>query len=91
MKYINKILLVEKRPYKINQKEYKYYVFNILTNKIAEGFEYQEDSKDRIKEHLEESDNILKNKLRSYTRKALLIKGIDPDINENWADSNWID
>ena len=39
MKYINKILLVEKRPYKINQKEYKYYVFNILTNKIAEGFE----------------------------------------------------
>ena len=90
MKHIKKFSLNEKRPYKINQKDYKYYVFNTETNKIAEGFEYQEDAIDRIKELIEESGKLLKGKLRSCTRKALMIKDIDPDINENWADPNWM-
>ena len=91
MKHIKLLELDEKRPYKINQKDYKYYVFNTETNKIAEGFEYQEDAIDRIKELIKESDNLLKGKLRSYARKGLTNRGIDPDLNENWADPNWMD
>jgi len=86
----NEFRLNEARSKKINQKEYLFYVFNIETSKIAEGFEYQDDAKDRIKELLDESDNILKGKLKVYTMRALISKKIDPNEDSNWADPKWL-
>lgn len=91
LKYIKTFeeILTEGRKSRINQKGYLFYVIQIDTEKIAEGFEYKEDAQERIKELLDESDKLLKGKLKIYTKRALITKGIDPDVDSNWKDPSW--
>lgn len=92
MKYIKTFneLLEAKRPlYNLKKNKYEYYVIHIDTKKIAEGFEYNDDAKDRIKELVDESGGELKGKLRVYTKIGLKKLDINPDIDSNWADPKY--
>lgn len=84
MKYIKTFEELFEAKRKINQKNYEFYIVYIETNKIVEGFEYKEDASERTKEYIEESDKDLKGKLKIYSKKTLISKGIDPNDNENW-------
>lgn len=64
---------------KIDQKGYKYYVFNTKTQKIITGWEYREDAYDFIKESGNENHKV-------YTRTYLAHQlDTDPAINANWS------
>ncbi|MBU0489985.1 MAG: JAB domain-containing protein [Bacteroidetes bacterium] len=64
---------------KIDQKGYKYYVFNPKTKKIITGWEYRNDAYDFVKE----ADS---NDLKVYTRTYLAYQlGIDPAHNKSWG------
>lgn len=64
---------------KIDQKGYKYYVFNTKTKKIITGWEYREDAYDFIKENGNENHKV-------YTRTYLAYQlNIDPASNNSWS------
>lgn len=66
---------------KIDQKGYKYYVFNTRTKKIITGWEYREDAYDFIREN--DLDNgILKVYTRTYLAHQL---DMDPARNSSWG------
>jgi len=67
------------RKKRIDQKDYKYYVFNPNTQKIITGWEYRDDAYDFIKETDYED-------LLVYTRTYLAHQlDIDPIDNQNWG------
>ena len=64
---------------KIDNKDYKYYVFNLRRGKIISGWEYKEDAQER------KNEMDLK-QLKVYTRVYLNRIGKDPRTNKNWED-----
>ena len=65
---------------KINQPDYKFYLFDPEKNTIHSGWEYREDAKD-AQDEAAESDRILK----IFSKRFLLQKGINPDNNKSWG------
>lgn len=84
--------LEEGRPFKINQKEYTTYVVQFINEvgKIAEGFEYPEDAKERAKEMLREQGIKKDPSIKILTRIGLKKYGLDANDNSNWADPQWL-
>lgn len=66
---------------KINQSDYKYYIFNTKNKEILEGFEFKEDASDRLDElkFYGNTDYVLENK------RSLLANGLDPNNNKSWG------
>ena len=65
---------------KINQPDYKFWVFSENQNKIISGWEYISDAHDFIRES---GDGL--GKLSIYTKAKLMRLGLNPDSNNSWG------
>lgn len=79
---VNELGINSNIPEKINQPDYVYYIYSVKQNKIISGWEYVEDAND----FKNDTDNL--GELRIYTRKKLMMIGLNPDSNNAWGTDN---
>ena len=77
---VNELSINNPNDTKINQPDYRYYVFSHDQHKILSGWENVSDAHDFI----QEMNNSL-GKLSIYTRKKLLMLGLNPNSNKAWG------
>ena len=66
---------------KINQKDYKYYVFDLVKSKINTGWEFRSDAQDAL-DDLGSDSQYKKIYTGTYLKHSL---HVDPEDNNNWG------
>jgi hypothetical protein len=65
---------------KYDRKAYKFFVLDLVSNRIVSGWEYNEDARDFVKEQETQTENF-----KVYTRAYLVRLGLDPAKNASWG------